>query len=83
MKAFTASITDVGRMMNDVNGNPRYRVAFDNGQVLQTKPSAQINHLITNSEYRETPVDVYLDYGVTPGVIIDVKVSWSEVEEGK
>jgi hypothetical protein len=38
---FTAIITSVERQKNDVNGNPRYRVWFDNGESFLTSPGSQ------------------------------------------
>lgn len=67
---FVATITDVHRLSNTINGNPRYRVHFADGAVSTTKADANIASMITNSEYREGPVTVIVD---SNGFIVGVE----------
>lgn len=60
VKSFTARVTHLQRLSNSVNGNPRYRVAFDNGQVYVTMSDASFCYGIDNSEMRGD-VDVWLN----------------------
>jgi hypothetical protein len=53
-------IVNLTRLQNSDNGSPRYRVTFDNGLVAQTQSDASINYGITNPEYRNVPLDVYV-----------------------
>ena len=53
----TKTITRVTRI-GQREGHPRYEVAFSDGTSAKTMPSAQVNYGISNSEYREGPVQV-------------------------
>jgi hypothetical protein len=56
---FTATVTRLERMRNSVNGNPKYRVGFDNGRSHVTMADAGFCYGITNPEMRGQ-VDVWL-----------------------
>jgi hypothetical protein len=45
---FTAKITNTERLINSTNGNPRFRVMFDNGTIAVTETDAQLGYLIGN-----------------------------------
>lgn len=53
---FEDEIREVNRVNNSANGNPRWRVAFASGKVLDTEPDAAVNHKISNSEYKGQPL---------------------------
>jgi hypothetical protein len=64
------TITNLERLNNSVNGNPRWRVLLANAGPKTTAPDAQVGHVIENSEYREGQVSVTLN---PEGQIIRVK----------
>ena len=49
MDEFTATIARLERMRSSHNGNPKFRVIFDNGQSYETKTDAMVGYKI--SEY--------------------------------
>lgn len=57
--SFTATVTRLERKRNSVNGNPRYRVGFDNGASHVTMSDGGFCYGITNPEMRGQ-VDVWL-----------------------
>lgn len=57
--SFTATIIALERLRLSVNGNPRFRVTFDNGTVAQTETDASIGYSIENPEYRDVPLRVF------------------------
>lgn len=61
--AFTGVIAGLERLANSRNGNPRYRVVFADGQVYSTEPDAQIGYGITNPEFHDVPLYVYVTRG--------------------
>lgn len=54
------TITSLERLRLSVNGNPRFRVTFDNGLTAQTQSDAGFAYAIENPEYRDVPLDVTL-----------------------
>jgi len=52
-------ITDLERLPCSVNGNPRYRVFFEDATSAITSSDASVNYRITNPEYRDRPVYVW------------------------
>lgn len=63
-------ISELTRLNNSANGNPRWLVLLSNGLELKTKPNADINYGIENSEYQGVPLIVYVE----KNEIADVKV---------
>lgn len=57
----TRIITGLTRKTNSRDGGPRYTVHFAGGETAPTKPDAQVNWKITNSEYHNTPVQVVVN----------------------
>lgn len=56
------------RLKNSVNGNPRYRVTFNDGTKFLTAPDASIGYTIGNSEF-----DGHVDITVNGrGYIVDI-----------
>lgn len=66
------TIIALERLRNTVNGNPRYRITFDNGLAAVSQSDAGFTYAITNPEYRDTPLDVTL---TRAGRVSHVKVS--------
>jgi hypothetical protein len=56
---FVATIVGMERLRLSKNGNPRFRVVFDTGAVLETESDASINYGIGNPEYRDVPLRVW------------------------
>jgi len=54
------TIESLTRLKNSVNGNPRYRLHFSNGDSATTQSDASISYGLQNSEYRNVPVRVML-----------------------
>lgn len=48
----------VSRLANSASGNPRHEVIFTNGSSARTASDSTIGHMITNSEYADTPLCV-------------------------
>jgi len=60
--AFTARILGSERMNSSRNGNPRYRIAFDNGQFCSTEVDGSVGYEVpnyTHSRYRSTEFQVW------------------------
>ena len=53
------TIASLERLKSSVNGNPRFRVMFTDGAVMQTQTDVSIAYAIENSEYRDVPVKVF------------------------
>lgn len=49
----TLTITDMSRINNSMNGNPRYAIAFDNGLAVYTMSDAGFCYAIGNKDMRE------------------------------
>lgn len=45
-------VAKLDRLRNSRNGNPRYRVTFEDGSCARTKSDAEISYGITNPELR-------------------------------
>jgi len=58
---FTAAIESFDRLTNTENGNPRFRVHFDDGRVAETRPDTAEAYGIENAENRVGPVRVRTD----------------------
>lgn len=56
-----AVIDRVDRLPNSVSGNPRWRVYFEGGRMVDTKRDAAVNFGI--SDYIGKPVTVVYDHG--------------------
>lgn len=56
----TGVIDSLKRLRNAADGNPRYRVMLQSGQVLHTAPGAAVAFVISNSEYLGAPVELTL-----------------------
>jgi hypothetical protein len=41
-------IVEAKRLVNSTNGNPRFRITFDTGEVAQTKPDASCSYEVEN-----------------------------------
>lgn len=54
-------ITRLERMPHSRNGNPRYRLHFDDATSAPTQPDAMFAYGITNPEYRDRPVRITLN----------------------
>lgn len=52
------TITHLKRLMNSQSGNPRWRVTFADGTIAETKPDADVNYGIANSDRQGVPVEV-------------------------
>jgi len=52
------TIAKLERLRLSVNGNPRFRVTFTDGAVMQTQTDAMIGYSIENLEYRDVPLHV-------------------------
>ena len=61
MNAFTATILTIERERSSRNGNPRWRVTFDNGTSMRTEVDGSVGYGIENRENRAGPVDVWID----------------------
>jgi hypothetical protein len=46
------TITHLERLHNSVNGNPRFRITFDDGSTHLLSSDASLGYCITNTEYR-------------------------------
>jgi len=58
---FTATITSMERLTNTHWGNPRYRVSFNSHATTTTHADSAIAGVLTNREYHQGPVKVWLD----------------------
>lgn len=56
------------RLRNSANGNPRFRVTFDDGTSFETGRDAQVGYLIGNSEF-----DGVVDILVRRREIVDIR----------
>lgn len=63
-------ISDLTRLNNSPDGNPRWMVLLSNGLELKTRPNADINYGIENSEYQNVALVVYVE----KNEIADIKV---------
>jgi hypothetical protein len=54
----TKTIVGIDRMSSSRNGNPRYRLTFDDGTSAPLQPDSSIAYGINNPEYRSGPVRV-------------------------
>jgi hypothetical protein len=54
----TKTIVGIDRMPSSRNGNPRYRLTFDDGTSAPLQPDSSIAYGINNREYRSGPVRV-------------------------
>lgn len=53
------TITNLVRMDSSRNGNPRFRVFFEDGSNAPTEPDAAWSYGAENSEFRAGPVEVH------------------------
>ena len=58
---FEATIEDFDRLHNTENGNPRFRVHFDDGRVAETRPDTGEAYGIESAANRVGPVHVRTD----------------------
>lgn len=58
--AFTAVITQLKRITNSVNGNPRYEVTFSNGRTLKTSSDHSFVYDIENLYNKADPLQVFV-----------------------
>ncbi len=59
----TKRITELKRLNSSVNGNPRYRVTFDDGSSAITQSDAMFCYAITNPEMRSDVIVTYTRAG--------------------
>jgi hypothetical protein len=69
-------IDKLERMASSINGNPRFRVYFDNGLVSQTIPDDMIGYAIQNFWGGNKPVDV--EVGTHYGTVQVNRITISE-----
>lgn len=55
------TVERVARLQNTKDGNPRWRLDFDHGHVMDTLPDAQIGHLVSEAYIGRTFVVTYID----------------------
>ena len=56
-------IASLERMRASVNGNPRYRVLFEDGTMSTTSPDASVAWGLENPEYKNVDVKVTYERG--------------------
>jgi hypothetical protein len=56
--AFPCTVIDAPEGFDARNGNPRYRLTFDDGTSAPLQPDSSIAYGINNPEYRSGPVRV-------------------------
>jgi hypothetical protein len=73
MKEIVATILQLDRTgRNSLNGNPRYKVTLDNGDIYLTAPAASIAYVISNREFQDLPVRFRIESG---------QIAWATPEE--
>jgi hypothetical protein len=54
---FTKTISRSVRLPRSTNGNPRYELIFTDGTSARTATDSMVAYEITNSEFRDVPVE--------------------------
>ena len=58
------TISNVERLGTSTNGNPTYRLTFEGGGTAETARDSGLAYEITNSEYRQGPVELTFEGNV-------------------
>lgn len=52
------TITALERLQNSVNGNPAWKLTFEDGSFTRTQSDASISYSLPNPEFRDVPLIV-------------------------